>query len=266
MSGGYSPYVSALAASGTDLYAGGSFTTAGEASATNIAKWNGSAWSALGLGVNDAVSALVVSGANLYAGGDFTTAGGMAASYIAKWNGSAWSALGSGMGGNGYPYVHALAVSGTNLYAGGEFTTAGGVAANYIAKWDGSAWSALGSGVNSTTTPTVETLAADSAGHLFVGGYFDLAGTNVSPFIAQANLIGLPPGGMIRSIRVGGGSVTLDCQGVSGATYAVRRATDVRFTANLTTVLTTNAPPNGLFRYTDSNPPNAAAFYRLLKQ
>jgi hypothetical protein len=266
MSGGYSPYVSALAASGTDLYAGGSFSTAGGVSATNIAKWNGSAWSALGLGVNDAVSALVVSGANLYAGGEFNTAGGMAASYIAKWNGSAWSALGSGMGGNGYPYVHALVVSGTNLYAGGEFTTAGGVAANYIAKWDGSAWSALGSGVNSATTPTVETLVADSAGHLFVGGYFDLAGTNVSPFIAQANLISSPPGGVIQSIGVSSGSVTLDCQGVSGATYAVRRATDVRFTANLTTLLTTNVPPNGLFRCTDSSPPDTAAFYRLLKQ
>jgi hypothetical protein len=41
----------------------------------------------------------------------------------------------------------------------------------------------------------------------------------------------------------------------------------VRFTADLTTLLTTNAPPpNGLFRCTDSNPPSATAFYRLLKQ
>jgi hypothetical protein len=258
-------YVSELAVSGTDLYAGGTFTTAGGVSANNITKWNGSAWSALGLGVNDTVSALAVSGANLYAGGEFTTAGGVAASYIAKWSGSAWSALGSGMGGNGYPYVHALAVSGTNLYAGGEFTAAGGVAANCIAKWDGSAWSALGSGLDGT----VRALAPDSAGHLFVGGAFNFAGTNVSPFIAQANFSGVPPvppGGVIQSIRVGSGSVTLDCQGVSGATYAVRRATDVRFTANLTTVLTTNAPPNGLFRCTDASPPNTAAFYRLLKQ
>jgi hypothetical protein len=58
------------------------------------------------------------------------------------------------------------------------------VTANYIAKWDGSAWSALGSGVNSW----VSALAADGAGHLFVGGDFSLAGTNVSPHIAQANL------------------------------------------------------------------------------
>jgi hypothetical protein len=85
--------------------------------------------------------------------------------------------------------VYALAVSGTDLYAGGDFTTAGGVPVNRIAKWDGSTWSASGSGVNGT----VYALAADGAGHLFVGGSFYLAGTNVSFFIAQANL-GATPG------------------------------------------------------------------------
>ena len=78
---------------------GGDFTAIGTALANHIAKWNGSAWSALGSGMNDygCVYALAVSGSDLYAGGDFTTAGGSEANYIAKWNGSAWSALGSGM-------------------------------------------------------------------------------------------------------------------------------------------------------------------------
>ena len=69
--------------------------------ATNIAAWNGSAWSALGAGISGhgEVMALAVSGNNLYAGGNFTSAGGVAATNIAKWNGSAWSALGSGIGG-----------------------------------------------------------------------------------------------------------------------------------------------------------------------
>jgi len=112
MSSAYSyPSVNALAVSGTDLYAGGFFTNAGGVTAYNIAKWNGSAWSALGSGMNDYVYALAVSGTNLYAGGLFFRAGGVMANYIAKWDGSAWSALGSGIGG----YVYALAVSGTNL-------------------------------------------------------------------------------------------------------------------------------------------------------
>jgi hypothetical protein len=184
--------VEALAVSGTNLYAGGSFTTAGGLTANCIAKWNGSAWSALGSGMGGApdpsvppdVRALAVTGTDLYARGYFTTAGGVGANRIAKWNGSAWSALGSGMDWT----VEALAVSWTNLYAGGAFTTAGGTTANYIAKWDGSAWSALGSGMDGSVTA----LAADGAKRLFLGGTFYFAGTNASPYIAEAILASAP--------------------------------------------------------------------------
>ena len=76
------PYVYALAVAGSDLYVSGNFAKAGGVSATIIAKWNGSRWSALGSGIgrtdgNSAiVYALAVSGSDLYAGGRFTTAGG----------------------------------------------------------------------------------------------------------------------------------------------------------------------------------------------
>jgi hypothetical protein len=190
MAGGTPAFVSSLAVSGTNLYAGGYFTSAGGVSAKGIAKWNGSAWSALGSGV-DQVTALAASGTNLYVGGPFATWNGAPANGIAKWDGSAWSALGSGGGG-----VNALVVSGTNLYAGGSFGSAGGVPANYIAKWNGSVWSALGSGVSgnvpTASYPTVNALAADGLGHLFVGGSFYLAGTKVSPCIAQANVGSVP--------------------------------------------------------------------------
>jgi hypothetical protein len=259
--------VESLAVSGNTLYAGGYFTTAGGVSATNIAAWNASAWSALGTGMDSDVYALAVSGTTLYAGGDFTTAGGLSANHVAAWNGSAWSALGSGMNTN----VYTLVASGMTLYAGGQFSTAGGVAVNGIAAWDGSAWSALGSGIGGGSFggngPFVSALAADGAGHLFVGGEFSMAGTNVSPFIAQADVSGVPPGGVIQSIRVGGGTVTLDCQGIAGSSYAVQRATNVlQWTQNLTTLLKTNAPANGLFLCTDPIPPAASAFYRLLQQ
>jgi len=187
MNGNYAD-VCALAVLGTNLYAGGDFSTAGGVSANCVAKWNGSVWSPLGSGIGGFVYALAVSGTNLYAGGYFTNAGGVPANYIAKWDGSVWSALGSGIGGcapNGSgPAVSALAVSGTDLYAGGPFTTAGGLPANCIAKWDGSVWSPLGLGMNGV----VNALSADRAAHLFVGGAFTLAGTNASPYLAEAIL------------------------------------------------------------------------------
>lgn len=176
---GMNGYVKALAVSGSTLYAGGSFTTAGGTAANYIALWNGSAWSALGSGMSGAVNALAVSGSTLYAGGSFTTAGGFAVNRIAKWNGSAWSALGSGMDNT----VSTLVVSGTTLYAGGDFTTAGGVTVNRIAQWDGSVWSALGSG----TDNTVYALAV-TGGRLYVCGRFITAGNKFSPYAATVSL------------------------------------------------------------------------------
>jgi hypothetical protein len=70
---------------GQALYAGGAFTTAGGVAANRIAKWNGTAWSPLGTGVNGTVNALTGFGPALYTGGSFTTAGGVASGFIAKW-------------------------------------------------------------------------------------------------------------------------------------------------------------------------------------
>jgi len=149
-----------------NIYAGGSFDTAGGINAKNIAKWNGSSWSALGTGMDSSVAALAVDGTgNLFAGGSFITANGATVNHIAKWNGSSWSALGIGMNDtNGYCFVSALAVDGSNnLYAGGAFTTADGVTTNNVAKWNGSSWSNLGSGVSSS----VSALAIDKSSNLF---------------------------------------------------------------------------------------------------
>jgi hypothetical protein len=122
--------VYALAVSGSNLYAGGGFTTAGGSAANFIAKWDGSRWSALGFGMDNDVFALAVSGSDLYAAGNFTMAGTGDANCIAKWNGSSWSPLGSG---TDRP-VYALAVSDSDLYAGGDFTTAGGKVSGYAAR------------------------------------------------------------------------------------------------------------------------------------
>ncbi|MBK6679912.1 MAG: hypothetical protein IPG53_07720 [Ignavibacteriales bacterium] len=45
---------------GSNLYAGGQFTSAGGVNASNIAKWNGTSWSALGDGLNQQVLSLEI--------------------------------------------------------------------------------------------------------------------------------------------------------------------------------------------------------------
>lgn len=94
-----------------------------------------------------------------------------------------------------------------------------------------------------------------------MGGSFYFAGNKLSPFIAQANLTPQPI--VIEGIRVDAGVVTLDCRGAAGGLCAVQRAADVRFTQDLTTLHTTNAPPDGRFTCTDATPPATTAFYRL---
>ena len=168
--------VLAVAVLGNDVYAGGDFTAPGGVSASHIARWDGTAWSAVGSGTDGRVSALAVIGTDLYAAGTFTTAGGVPASNIAKWDGSTWSAVGSGTDGT----VLALAASGTDLYAGGVFTTAGGVGATGIAKWDGSTWSALGTGI----AGEVWCLATNGA-DVYAGGDFATAGGIGADHIAK---------------------------------------------------------------------------------
>ncbi len=188
-------YVWALSAydhgSGSALYAGGGFITAGGQPANRIAKWDGSTWSPLGSGMNAPVYALTVFdygiGPALYAGGEFTTAGGQPAGRIATWDGSAWSSLGEGVNGT----VRAMTTfndgTGTALYAGGYFTIAsGGAVVNRVAKWDGAFWSPLGAGVNDY----VQALAVfdDGSGPaLYAGGQFTTAGGQAANRIAKWN-------------------------------------------------------------------------------
>src|SRR5437870_2658145 len=80
-------YVDAIAVNGSDVYFGGDFTMAGGITATNIAKWNGSEWSALGSGLDGRVYSIAISGTEVYAGGNFS-------GFVQKWNGSAWSSVG----------------------------------------------------------------------------------------------------------------------------------------------------------------------------
>ncbi len=182
-SGVFGAEVAVLLADGSNLFAGGRFTSAGGVAVNQIAQWNGSSWSALGTGISGGfipvVRALAMIGGELHAGGSFSSAGGVSVSNIAKWNGSTWVALGAGVGSVGNS-VNAMVASGSDLYIGGSFSTTGGVPANGVAKWDGLAWSALGSGVNVAPNTLVV-----MGGDLYAGGQFTTAGGNPASYIAK---------------------------------------------------------------------------------
>ena len=68
--------------------------------------------------------------------------------------------------------------------------------------------------------------------------------------------------GLAQNISYGSGGVTIGFAGIPGVAYDVQKSLTSDF-ASYETVLTTNAPPAGLFIYTDVSPPPGSAFYRL---
>jgi hypothetical protein len=141
---------------GPGLFVGGLFsrvggTGPGGIAANRIARWDGTAWSGVGGGINATVWSLAVfddgSGPKLHAGGSFTTADGLPADRIARWNGSVWEPIPGMTGANG-PVIYDLESfddgTGPALYAAGRFESAGGVPVNMIARFRDGAWSPVG--------------------------------------------------------------------------------------------------------------------------
>jgi hypothetical protein len=160
------------------LLVGGGFTAAGgNANASRIATWNGTAWGALnGPRIsNGAVFAIAFHDGKVYAGGTFLNAGGNStADFLAVWDGSGWgpvcNATGAAFGGS----VKALQVIGNTLWIGGSFANAAGIAsADFLVGCDlttGAPMSTVDAdgGINGA----VLALAADSNGTLYAGGQF----------------------------------------------------------------------------------------------
>lgn len=189
MGSAYNTTVNTLAVlTNGDLLAGGYFDTAGGIHATNIARWNGSAWSALGDGsmggtASQVYAAAVATNGDLFVTGAFTAIGGVAASGVARWDGTSWHPLGNGASGgpciavlpnqnvmvgaavwNGSTWtdvnaglynvgaINALAVlpDGTPIIGGQFYLTSAPTSLACVAYWTGTTWAPLGVGANNT--------------------------------------------------------------------------------------------------------------------
>jgi hypothetical protein len=162
------------------IVAGGSFLTAGNVQAQNIARWDGTRWNAWGLGVYGTVRVIVPRpDGSVVVGGEFNRAGGTTLSNIARWNGQTWSRVGDG--GVAGPVNAITELQDGSLVVAGRFQRADRVAntAN-IARWTGSAWVSIGGGLvrevfDVERTPSGAVLAASNVG-ASEGGIFKLNG------------------------------------------------------------------------------------------
>lgn len=121
------------------LHVGRQFSQPGE---ERVLKWNGTAWSGVGGGVDGGVISLLSAGNQLFAAGQISHAGGVPAEGVASYVGGKWSPLGEGMDGR----ISEVIPKGNDLYVRGSFTRIGGIAAAGVAKWSGGSWTALGNG------------------------------------------------------------------------------------------------------------------------
>ncbi len=204
------------------LFAGGDFERAGFVPARRIARWDGFAWSPLGLGMNDTVTALASFDDDgpgprpraLYAAGAFTEAGGAPANGIARWSGTAWEPLAGGLDGPATSLAafdpDGAGPAPEELFVGGFFERASGVLVHGIARWNGSTWAPLGAGVaGSDSRPSVQSLTSfdvDGIGplppRLFVGGSFTSAGGTSANGVASWDGLGF--GALSTGVAAGG--------------------------------------------------------------
>jgi hypothetical protein len=205
------------------LVIGGDFAGAGGVTANNVAKWDGSAWSALGQNLDDNPTDLAVFNGALYAStGD---------EFAARWTGAEWVSASEGVeceagpvsefvvfdDGSGpclfaaaqtklYRYDGATwksiaefddavarlelfdhdADGQPSLFTAGSFTAVDGTSANRIARWDGQIWSTLGEGVNGPVRDLVVHQLNDEP-VLCLAGAFSTAGGSAVGGVAAWN-------------------------------------------------------------------------------
>ncbi|MGD1915456.1 MAG: GC-type dockerin domain-anchored protein [Phycisphaerales bacterium] len=181
--------------SGEALYAGGSFDFVGGVTAANIARWDGSDWSAVGAGLDDDVVDLEVDRflvvPALFAAGRFvkTEDGSETLNYVGAWTGRDWEPLRQGTEPGLSDRAFTLKVfedeQGRGMYVGGSFSAdVAGQTLSFIGRWDDSGWTPLGGGLDAVVEALVS-VDLGSGEALYAGGQFQTAGSTDALSVAK---------------------------------------------------------------------------------
>jgi len=197
--------------SGEALYATGGFDDAGGTPARGVAKWDGSTWSAVGVGITGQGFKMTTyddgHGEHLYLGGSFTIGSTMV--NLARWDGTSWRSIGTADAS-----VNALVVhddgSGPALFIGGNIRNIEGTPVSGVAKYQNGTWSSPGTGVSGGLGRVNALIPYDdgSGTKLFAGGNFTEAGG------IPADNIGAWDGAGWQRIPAGGPDTQITAMGV----------------------------------------------------
>ncbi|TVQ36321.1 MAG: hypothetical protein EA370_08345 [Wenzhouxiangella sp.] len=150
---------------GPALYLGGAFATAGSQIVRGIARFDGSAMSSLGGGLDDesVVAAMVVFQGDLIVAGEISQIGSLATHNIARFDGETWHALGGGC-----PTITRVS---DLLVFGGDLIVAGNCGAGQqVSRWDGENWTSMGANLVGLAGSVMRLV--EHGGQLYAGGNF----------------------------------------------------------------------------------------------
>jgi hypothetical protein len=180
---------------GLALFVSGLFNESNQGPVRNIARWDGSAWSALGPGSQSKSLALAVydngTGPSLYATGSIPVAEG-GSRLVARWDGVTWHAVGGVITGQ---QARAMAVyddhtgSGPELYVAGRFTAVAGSPVMNVAKWNGQRWAACADGLGRTDDLVHSLEVVDLGGRptlVAMGSFSQPSGLNIRRWTGAA--------------------------------------------------------------------------------
>jgi hypothetical protein len=184
------------------LVAAGFFTASGNDSIQGIASWNGSKWSALGLGIPGPgtyyffygyyppVASLIESNDKLYVGGTFRLAGTDTIWGAAVWDGTHWSPMDASV----RAWITDMKELNGKFYAVGSFYKPSTNIAWSVGIWENGEWKPLGDpstrfdllesiGLHEGSVYVGQSTGDVGAANCFAGNLFRLTGSSWAPFV-----------------------------------------------------------------------------------